>query len=405
MQIGGIETYIYKMVKYLKNQSVLTGMAHCDGSNVATAFYDELYDGETIIWSRNINRRELESIVKTNNVSNIKIITFTPATFVLAERIKRTFKHCIVDTFYYVPNFTKTEYYYEGAYSGCKSALVKRVMANFFSKMNENSNIRYFAPNHIDKMTETYGYQIQEEKSLLVPPTPHNTIFSEERVRKVYNNETFNLLTVSRFEFPHKGYLIGLIKEFTKLKKIHPKSTLTIVGYGSGENLVRDTILQQPADVQKDIVLVGAVSPDNLGDYYDKANLNISVAGCCSTGAKRGVLSIPARHYTYDCEVYAPLPESRNLITSTLPGNPVLPIIESILQMSYDEYYQLSKKSFDAYNVDTESNILETSNIDPNKTISRYDDICVRCIYHGIQLKSLINSLLKHLHEVVYEKQ
>jgi hypothetical protein len=72
------------------------------------------------------------------------------------------------------------------------------------------------------------------------------------------------------------------------------------------------------------------------------------VAGCCSHGARRGLVSIPARHYNYDGEVYGYLPGSKDLMVSDIPGEPAEKYIEEVLNMSEEKYLKKCKESYDA---------------------------------------------------------
>ena len=74
------------------------------------------------------------------------------------------------------------------------------------------------------------------------------------------------------------------------------------------------------------------------------------MAGCASAGAKIGLLTLPARHYTEKCEVYGFIPESKEMTTSEKPGKPAKDFIEYVINMNENEYLEKSKASYDCYN-------------------------------------------------------
>ena len=94
--------------------------------------------------------------------------------------------------------------------------------------------------------------------------------------------------------------------------------------------------------------MLGFIKPDDLAYYFDRAHINISVAGGMTEGAKNGVISIPTRHYSYACEVYGFLPESIERNLSDEPGQSVVPFIESVINMSNQDYVKYAKLSYDA---------------------------------------------------------
>ena len=205
-------------------------------------------------------------------------------------------------------------------------------------------------------MTSEYGYREDNMNYVMVPPLDSgNVSFDRKRCMELATSGRFNILTVSRFEFPHKGYVLGLIKAYAELKNKYPHIELTIVGYGVDESKVHEALNSLSENYKKDVHFIGKVHPEKLVDYYNDANINISVAGCCSQGAKNGTLSIPARHYDYNCEVYGFLPESKPFVVSEKKGEPVIDYIEQVINMSPDEYCKKCEMAFHSFRSDSES--------------------------------------------------
>ncbi len=372
--MGGIETYVYEQAKLLKEKGALVIWVKHPKGLIDDSFKHIFYDGKTIVLEK-LHRRKLKNIVREFD-AEITIVTFHIESYAKADLFKRNFKLCPVHTFYFVPNFTGSMLYLEEAYEGAKREKVRDHMGQIIRKMQSGENIRYFSMKHIDKMTKNYQYSIEEYNDYYVPPRLSECDFDEERCRNLARRERFNLFTVSRFDFPHKGYVLGLIKAYAQLKEKYPRLELTIVGYGKDEDRIYQTLENLPANIREDIHLFGKASQDELNDYYADANLNISVAGCCSTGAKRGTLSIPARHFDYSCEVYGFLPESRPYIISEEPGEAVIPYIEAVLNMSEDEYCEKCRKGYEIFNdssIKLRKNMLEIKNLKNVPTLSKGD--------------------------------
>ena len=204
--------------------------------------------------------------------------------------------------------------------------------------MNDACQIRYFSNEHIRKMTDEYHYTPNMSTPIKMPRVDTLSPFDEQQRRNVWKREEFRIISVSRFDFPHKAYIIGLIDAYEEIKKKYSNVTLMIVGYGHSLTDIKERISLLDAHSQSGITMIGETNYDDLPALYNEANLNISVAGCCCLGAKNGVLSIPARHFSYSCEVYGFLPDSINMITSAEPGCPVIPYIEETINMTEDEY-------------------------------------------------------------------
>ena len=348
MLIGGIETYAYKAIKNLKKDGDLVVWAKEPKSPIDDSFKNEIYDGKTVIMN-GLNAKKFKELIADGS-AEIKIITFDMFYFAKAEKFKRNFKLCPVHNFYLVPHFEGDTLYIQDGFSGKKKEIVRKRVEQIVQKMHKNNSIKYFSTKHIERMTSDYSYSVDNASFALVPSVENTkTQFDRQNCERLYNQEIFNILTVSRFEFPHKGYILGLIKTFAELKPKYPQLELTIVGYGLGEKEIKEQISQLDESISNSIHLPGKASPEQLIEYFDNANLNISVAGCCVQGAKNGTLSIPARHYTYDCEVYGYLPQSKSYTVSEEQGEPAAKYIEEILNMSLEEYCDKCKDSFDTY--------------------------------------------------------
>ena len=346
--VGGIETYIYKSIKQLKRGGNGVGWISNDFTNINQAFEDIKLDPSLHLIERCNAKKQIESVILNERYNKLVIITFCPRDFCYAEGLKKKLKHYPIYTFMFVPHFQGDVLYLEeGVRFGKK--YFRKQLGTIYQKMEVNKNLRYFAPRHLEEFVCRYGCKMTEYKTVQVPEIIDQVDFDTERVRKVYNQRPFNILCVSRMEFPHKGYVLGIIDDFKQLCKKYDFLKLTLVGDGRDKERLVRKIDSLDEDIKKKIQLVGAVAPDKLCDYYDQANVLISVAGCFTLGARRGVLSLPARHYTESCEVYGYLPDSKSDTLSDVKGMPVIPFIEDIIDMPYEDYIEHCRACYDTF--------------------------------------------------------
>lgn len=397
MNVGGIETYMFRQMRELLANDVKIVWVMSKAGTVDPVYSEVVYSKGITIFEEKINYKQLNEIIIENNIEDIKIISFSPFKFIIGEQIKNKLKGVNVDNFYFVPHFEGEDYYIEDRFKGRKAQNIRARMKKIFEKMNSNGNIRYFARKHIERMSETYDLDIDDYDITRVPQVKSEQIeFDAERIRKIYQRDRFNILTVSRLEFPHKGFMLGLTREFFKLKKKYPQLELTIVGDGPGRCELENEIAKN-GELAESVKLIGTVSPDKLGDFYDDANINISVAGCFFKGAERGVLSCPARHYTYECEVYGFSSEDKQYSVDDAPGQPVVDYIEKTIAMTEEEYIEHCYNTFKIYqriNKEREKTkgILDIVNKE-STTISKSD---IRFIYrHRITIFEVYKNIIK----------
>ena len=352
MKVGGIETYIYRLSKYI---------VRCGGrvliilnkKGVLDESYKELEESDQVeIKHGRLSTQDIKSIIKRYNIKKTNVISFEILRFMYTSLLLRELsKNCDISVLYFVPHFKGTSSYPEERYTGKQKDKIICRFKKIIHKMNSNDNIRYFSPYHLKEMTKRYVYTVHDVKKQYLPNRGEQILpFDEERCVELAERTRFNILSVSRLEFPHKGFVIGLIKVYGQLKKRYPQVALTIVGYGDGTVMVQEEINKLDSTAQNDIRLVGKVAPDNLIEYYNDANVCVSLAGCFSLGAKNGTLSLPVRHYTYACETYGFLPESKDFSLSIEPGQPIIDYLEKILNMDTATYVDCCRKCYESYN-------------------------------------------------------
>lgn len=371
LNIGGIQVYFFKAIELLQKQDYNILIYHEKKYPIDSAFSDIVAMPRIEMHSLKHFSRDLIHRLQ-NEDCNLAIFTFRMVDMVEAQKVRNKFKSARVDVFYYVPDFKGLDYYLEDMYADDEKEKVRLRLSRIFNVMNDNNQLRYFSPIHVTEVTQRYGITPKNDKLVYVPKIEQIPPFDEERCHRVFNNEKFNLLTISRFDFPHKGFIIGIIKAYGRLKKLYPQLCYTIVGYGkSGETRIKEEIALLDDVAQKDIYLPGRCTPDEMNNYYANANLNISLAGCFSQGVMHSTLSLPARHYTYEGEVYGFLPESKAMAMSDKPGLPAETFIEEVLNMDEETYVAKCKAGYNAY-ASPHENL--SSFLDQNETNSFLSD-------------------------------
>ena len=302
----------------------------------------------------------------------VKYYVFTVEGIAKAFEFKYHSNQLNVDLFYCVPNFRGTDYYYDDSFGSWVNKIVNHRLSVIFAHLNEAGQIRYFSKSHYDVMQSRYHYLSKEYSEVAVPVVESAPPFDEENRRKIVHRKEFRIISVSRFDFPHKGYIIGLIDAFERIKRKYPDVTLHLVGSGHSMPEIRRRVSLLDESSRLSVSYVGETNYNDLPSLFHQANLNISLSGCCTMGAKCGVLSIPARHFSYSCEVYGFLPDSISMITSEEEGAPVDPYIEQVINMPEDEYIARCKKSYDALSNSSIKTSLFDSNL-KDYTLSKKD--------------------------------
>jgi hypothetical protein len=377
MDIGGIETYLVRLIRQLKENGNRVIWLCPANRYIDDGFKNDLLDGYVeIIEIKNRGFHWIKHAqIDFNMGEEVIALAFDPFNYLRLETIKKEYIGIRIDSFYWVPHFEGKNYFIEEMVGWPVRPVIHKFIGEIIKDMEKNDNIYYLNRSHLEAYINRYDYKVDNEKAKLSGYGTREVLPYDNKLalKRSIRNE-FNIITVGRFEFPHKAYILGLIKVYGELKDKYSQIKLTIIGYGIDENKVLDQIEKLSPEAKKDINLVGKVPYDNLPSYFENAHLNIGVAGTIAEGALTGLISIPVRHYSEACEGYGYLPESSKKTTASEPGIPIQKFIEEVIAMNQEEYLELSRNAYDTYANNNVTNnilsILKCNNRDVSKTIS-----------------------------------
>jgi hypothetical protein len=110
-------------------------------------------------------------------------------------------------------------------------------------------------------------------------------------------NPELNILTISRFEFPFKAYVLGLIDTFSRIVQEGGNIRLTIIGYGDGEIFVKEKIGILTGNLRKRIRLLNQIPYSRIDDYIDQCDLYVGMGTTVLDAANRNKICISAVAY------------------------------------------------------------------------------------------------------------
>lgn len=347
--VGGIEKYIANMSKYLIENNFRVIWFWQKDTRIAKSFRTTMLD--TRIEKIIVNEKGIHWFKHSKLAFNINeeviVLSFTPLDMGRAIFLANKFKNVKMKLFYIVPNTTGNVYYIERYFKGILYNTTYKKMKTLIKKWNDAGIIFFFSEQQIFPLENNYNIVICDKDNKVLPPLIGIPPLDIKKIRQRACRKPFTIITIGRFDFPHKGYILGLIKSYGRLKSRYNNIKLQIIGFGPDEDQVQNEIGKLDKNAQKDIELIGEVAPENLHNYLQNASLNISVAGAVRDGAELGVLSIPARNYCEgECEVYGFFPGANGKNLSREPGTLVDSYIEHVINMSDDEYIH---KSIDTY--------------------------------------------------------
>lgn len=376
---GGIENAIYYLVK----QFIQAGDKVICLKNTKGIIDDSF---KLLLENKQIDIVEINPIklfwyknVYLNIPKDGKIVAFVSnmREYSYIETIKHNLRIENINIFYWIPHYLGAGVFTEEYWPKIIQIFLKKWLSNMYKKMDDNNNIYYGNKRHLASFTNHYHYipNCCVEKILNTPYylIPRKEFDMNDCILRS-KREVINIVAIARIVFPHKGFILGLVRVIDNLIVKYPHIRLRIVGDGDDMSVLKAEVDKVNKKVTGCITLVGIVPPEKLNEYCKGAHLNIGVASTVSIGASNGVISIPARSYSCSCEVYGYLPEAKENTLSTKPGEPVNKYIEDIILMPSDRFIDLSYKSYCTYNntsiIQFRKLLLSMSNLDTKISIS-----------------------------------
>jgi len=342
LQVGGIETYLAKLMLYSVGKQyrvIWLTTPKC----VETAFFKEVSLSPNIekVYVQKGRHWFVHSGVRLAAEENVTMISCEPLDFMMAESLRGA--TCVHTFFHYLilPHYTGNAYYPERFLgSGRLKAVCWGFMRTLVKKWNDEDCIRAFSLKHLEAYEKNYAIEIADKNSKVLPSIKMMDVFEEEYFNKkaAERSEKFTIVTCSRFDFPHKGYLLGLLDCYAELKSKYSQLRLIIIGYGDGEKQLREKISTLPSCARKDIVLTGALLPEEVKVQFREGHLNIGLAGALLDGAACGLPSLLVRHYSWSCETYGFISDIEGTFLREDEGQSIGSFIEQMLTSDKEKY-------------------------------------------------------------------
>lgn len=392
--IGGIEKWLYYLTKFCIDNHIRVIWLCEKGLLIHEAFKDIMM-GEQVervyVSSRKFHWFSLDRINLRDNERYV-IFCANPIRMCAAQDIMLKYKDYDFFPIYVVPDTTGNSYFLERFFKrDMLNKTVLYLMRKMMLRWEGAQSIRFFNRNQAKSLENNYKIEICDIGDKLLKSVIQLKGLDEERIlSRSRNTNPFIISTVGRFDFPHKGYMLGLVRSFGRLKQDYPHIELHIAGYGPHEELLRKEIGCLPDNAKNSVVLHGPINPESLDDFYKSAHINVSVAGAATGGARVGTLTLVARNYCdSECEVYGFYQDSYNKTTSTERGLPLEPFLRKVLEMSDCEYVDYCRKGYDSY-----ANRRTSTSYNPLYIFESTENLFFEPFYREVRLMKLLKRMI-----------
>ena len=287
-------------------------------------------------------KNKWNKIVKDMVVMAKEILTFSYSyeLFIYAENVKKYNSHA--KAFLYVV-------YERSLFRGGEK---ETILTRSFNRLNRKniyrinkSNQLLFMEERIIGITEKFlniDLSISRDN---IFPLPYQ--FEDEKAN--YENRKKSIVTMTRLDFPFKGYVIGLIDDFQKLCKERENLELWIIGSGNSSEQLKKKIQALEPDVKKRIILLGGLPYDSAKRIIRNAYVFVGLGTGLLDAVSKKVPAIGTKVYEYKCLGNGFLNEhvsELGFLSEDKDIHDILKELEMIFNMPKEKYIELCEKEY-----------------------------------------------------------
>lgn len=257
--------------------------------------------------------------------------------------------------------------------------LLREAFKSLIKKLDGNENLIFMDEKSIESTESYYKIKIHNSKQKLLRLPMYINRFCPEKINKKQDLGCFRILTICRSEFPFKGYVMGLVKDFERLRMKHENLRLTIISFGEKEQELREFIQSLEDKIKEKIELIGQTPYEKLEEFFDKSHLYIGMGTTLLDAANQGLPAITVKSYTYENLSSGFLHQNPHMLSADPDERtPTTTYIEQAIEMNKQQYFELCKASHsildEMYGIDSfMDRFLTIEPIKKESVLSRWD--------------------------------
>lgn len=174
---------------------------------------------------------------------------------------------------------------------------------------------------------------------------------SKECVYKT-KGDVFTILTACRFDFPFKGYVLGLLDAFSELCLQYNNVNLNIIGYGPGKDIFNKKVDSLSYEVRNRINILGKIPYSELVHQIDNCDLFIGMGTTILDATNRNkicLVPVAFQNGDYAGGFFHEQPDRLGYIYKNDPRPFEMlkmgPLLKSVVELTDQEFVEKEKMS------------------------------------------------------------
>ena len=307
------------------------------------------------------NIKKAAEIIQSLGKDQLKVINYMWDKYLDMERLKYERKLSFDNILYCVHYGT----FMKGVtYPGVIKRIVRRQFLGVFRKMNRNHALVMMDEDTTEKTSDWFGEDCSPHNPFVRIPMLCDELAEKESViNRGYQGNI--VMSAARAELPYKGYQIGLIREFVKIKKAKADARLVMVSGREAVDIktIKAEIEKLPEDIRNSVEYHDWMNYDRLKKYMEECKVFVGMGTAVLEAALKYKPSIPVLYNTYEAlasNLLSELPES--VAAAKDCKGLAINLILKVFSWDETKYREEAYKSFEAvkncYDIDKNLKLL-----------------------------------------------
>ena len=339
-ETGGSITLISRIAKSNRFKDVIVISSDVISNDSVSMLENDV---NVILFDSKHYMKEVSNYFQRIDSNNAIVLTFSYPEYLNFEIIKRKKKMSFSSCIYCIQ--PETFHKFKKIIKNRLLSWIIKPHKKIIEKANSFGQVIFMDQDTLSKTISFYNMNFNNYK-LIYLPYVFDTYTVDDRKRiidKGFNSKI--IITCARSDFPFKGYLLGLTKFFNDNKNLLKDFCLKII---TNDNPPKE-LIQEVEKGNGAVQLVGWMSYEELKKEFANSFCYIGMGTTLLDSANVFKISIPVLYNTY--EVFATDYFSSNpdyLMCKNVTQNSFSKLLDSLINMNYEEYKNLSIKTYDA---------------------------------------------------------
>ena len=336
---GGTASLAFRLLTSLKD-SGLNVIYSCFNNNDSNNMLLFEREGIEVVY-RNDKTFEKHFLSVKDRFSNFKFIVFSPEEYLMVEKLSLRYSQIDGCLYYVVHDYA----FCRPGSSRIIQLLSKYRYRSFVRKLYENGAIIFMSKICLRNACDLLKLNLPNSDEYVFNLPIRIKEWDDADINAIRKHTPFTITTITRMDFPFKGYVLGLLGWFT-LNAEKYNLQLTIIGEGSDSGELMAVMNNMSDNLLSRITYIKNVPYNQLCSVFFKTDLYIGMGTTLIDAANDLTIAIPVKAYTRELLVDGLFSDNIDSILAEQGSGDFDELFMKVYSSSEDEFVNFIKHQY-----------------------------------------------------------